>query len=132
MKLANMWKMFVESNYHKYYTEKAAKLKNKDIIKVTGYPKFDAYKQPISTEIFKLWKEENRESKGRIIYAPHHTIENHRHEMSNFKEQYLFFLEFAKANPQYSFIYKPHPLLRSKCIYENFLTAEEFFPHYLQ
>ena len=125
-KLANMWKMFVESNYHRSYTEKAAKLRNKDIVKVSGYPKFDAYKQPISKEMLELWKETNRKSSGRIIYAPHHTIETHRHEMSNFKEQYLFFLEFAKNNPQYSFIYKPHPLLRSKCIYENFLSAEEY------
>ena len=46
--------------------------------------------------------------------------------MSNFKEQYLYFLELAKKHPEYSFVVKPHPSLRYKCITEKFLTAREY------
>ena len=81
---------------------------------------------PVDKSFEKLWKDENKTSKYRIIWAPHHSIDKSGYGMSNFKEQYLFFLDFAKKHDEYSFIFKPHPSLRFMCISENFLTEHEY------
>ena len=122
----NLWKMFAESEYHNKFYQKAAKLKHKDIMLTKGYPKLDNYKQPINPKFEQLWKDSKKNDKHRIIWAPHHSIEKYGFEMSNFKEQYLYFLELAKKHAEYSFVVKPHPALRYKCISENFLTGEEY------
>jgi len=124
--ISNMWKMFCESLYHEKFYKEAAKIRDDEILLTTGYPKMDYYKEPISPEIEALWKD--KESKRpRIIWAPHHTIEdNGTLGMSNFKTCYKFFLDFAKNNPQYSFIFKPHPMLGFKCQSANFMTNEEY------
>ena len=123
---SNLWTMFAESKWHKTFYEKGTNLKNKDILYVTGYPKMDAYRDPINPDIAKLWKDDEHK-KPRIIYAPHHSIERSGgFGMSNFVEHAGFFLDFAKNNPQYSFIIKPHPVLRSKCEAVNFMTPEEY------
>ena len=46
--------------------------------------------------------------------------------MSNFVEQAQFFLDFAKNHPQYEFLIKPHPVLKSKCEATGFMTGEEY------
>lgn len=122
----NIWRMFTESKYHNNFYQKAASLKHKDIAITKGYPKLDNYAKPIAQEFESLWKDTNQKDKYRIIWAPHHSIEKYGFEMSNFKEQYLYFLNFAKKHSEYSFIFKPHPSLRYKCISENFLSAEEY------
>ena len=122
----NMWRMFAESDYHNKFYQKAAQLKHKDILLTKGYPKLDFYKAPVNAKYEKLWKDEGKTETHRIIWAPHHSIEKYGFEMSNFKEQYLYFLNLAKNHPEYSFVVKPHPSLRYKCISEKFMTAEEY------
>ena len=121
----NLWKMFCESPYHKIFYENAAKIKHKEILKITGYPKMDYYQEPINPFFEKLWKDSN-ERRPRIIWAPHHSIDQRGLEMSNFMEHYKFFLDFAKNNKQYSFVFKPHPMLEFKCISEGFMTKTEY------
>ena len=122
----NLWKMFAESEYHNKFYQKAAELKHKDIMVTKGYPKLDNYRMPIDQRFEDLWKDSEKEEKHRIIWAPHHSIEKYGFEMSNFKEQYLYFLELAKKHPEYNFVVKPHPSLRYKCITEKFLTEKEY------
>lgn len=123
---SNLWTMFAESKWHKPFYENGTNLKNKDILFVTGYPKMDAYNLPVNPEFEKIWKDENH-TKPRIIYAPHHSIERDGgFGMSNFVEQAQFFLDFAKNHPQYEFLIKPHPVLKSKCEATGFMTGEEY------
>ena len=122
----NIWHMFAESDYHKKFYSKAAELKHKDILITKGYPKLDNYKLPVNERFEKMWKDSDKTEKRRIIWAPHFTIDKYGLGMSNFKEQYLYFLELAKKHAEYSFIFKPHPFLRSKCISEKFLTETEY------
>ena len=122
----NIWHMFAESDYHNKFYSKAAELKHKDILITKGYPKLDNYKLPVNERFEKMWNDTDKAEKRRIIWAPHHSIEKYGFEMSNFKEQYLYFLELAKIHPEYSFVFKPHPSLRYKCITENFLTETEY------
>lgn len=124
-KMGNMWKMFCESKYHEKFYKKAAQLKNKDIAQTIGYPKLDFYSKEIDEHFEKLWKDENR-TRPRIIWAPHYSIDKYGLSMSNFKEQYQFFLDFAKKHTEYRFIFKPHPMLKHQCIKEKFMNEEEF------
>jgi len=124
-RMGNIWKMFCESNYHNKFYQKASLLKNKDITTTTGYPKLDSYQEKIDSRFEKLWKDKNH-THPRIIWAPHHSIENYGFQMSNFKEHYQFFLNFAKSHKEYRFIFKPHPVLRHKCISEKFMSEIEF------
>ena len=122
----NLWTMFAESDFHKSFYEDGTGLKNKDILYTTGYPKMDAYSQPVAENMENLWKDKEH-IKPRIIYAPHHSIERDGGFCaSNFVEHSKFFLDFAKNNPQYDFIIKPHPVLKSKCQEIGFMTAEEY------
>lgn len=126
-KMGNFWKIFAESKYHKKFYEKAGHFKFKDIITVTGYPKLDFYKEPIDTRYEDLWKDKTIPKKPRIIWAPHWSIElNNALRMSNFMENYKFFLDFAKNHNEYNFIYKPHPGLKYQCITEHFMSEQEY------
>lgn len=122
----NLWTMFAESVWHKSFYETGTKLKNKDILYITGYPKMDAYKEPIADGFEQIWKDATH-SRPRIIYAPHHSLEKEGGLCaSNFVEHSKFFLEFAKSHPEYEFIIKPHPLLKSKCVSTGFMTEDEY------
>ena len=122
----NLWKMFAESEYHNKFYQKAAGLKHKDIMITKGYPKLDYYNSPVDESYEALWKDEGKSEKHRIIWAPHHSIDGGELRMSLFKEQSTEFLELAKRHPEYSFVVKPHPLLKNKCVSEHFFTAEEY------
>ena len=122
----NLWTMFAESVWHKSFYECGTNLKNKDILHITGYPKMDAYKEPIADGFEQIWKDATHSS-PRIIYAPHHSIEREGGFCaSNFVEHSKFFLEFAKSHPEYEFIIKPHPVLKSKCVSTGFMTEDEY------
>lgn len=121
-----LWKMFAESDYHKKFYERATKLKYKDILTVTGYPKLDYYSQLIDNEFELMWKDADKSEKHRIIWAPHHSIEDFGFGMSNFKAQAIPFLEYAKSHPEYSFVLKPHPALKYKCSYDGFMSEDEY------
>ena len=119
---SNLWMFFSESPYHNKFYEKAAGMRNKDNLTATGTPKLDYYRKPVNQEYEKLWKGR----KNRIIWAPHHSINNQGLSMSNFQEYYAFLLEFAKKHNEYSFIVKPHPALRSTCISSGFMKEAEY------
>ncbi len=122
----NLWKMFAESEYHKKFYENATNLKNKDILEVKGYPKLDFYRESINEKFEKMWKDENKPEKHRIIWAPHHSVEKYGFGMSTFIQQKDFFIELAKKHPEYHFIVKPHPGLRVKCKYADIMTEDEY------
>ena len=118
----DLWCFFSESKYHNSFYKKLCNMQ--DNLLAVGSLKFDNYKLPVKQEFEDLWKGKN--VKSRIIYAPHHSINNNGLKMSTFTRDYKFFLDFAKDNPQYSFVLKPHPALKSMCIFEKFMTEKEY------
>lgn len=114
----NLWLFLAESPYHINFYKKAAKMK--DNLIALGSLKLDNYLKPIKDNIFK--KNEN----PKIIYAPHHSIGKDGLRMSTFRQNYQSFLNFAKNNSQYSFIYKPHPMLEVAVVEHNLMTKEEY------
>lgn len=119
---SNLWMFFSESKYHNKFYEKTAGMRHKDNLLATGTPKLDYYIIPVKQEFEDLWKG----GENRIIWAPHHSINNTGLCMSTFEEYYKFFLDFAKNHKEYSFVVKPHPALRSTCAAQQFMTEEEY------
>lgn len=83
----------------------------------TGVPMMDQLSRP-SPEYPNPWK--NKDSRKRIIYAPHHTIANMHLPgvgFSTFLQYSTFLLTLAdKYKDQVVFAFKPHP-----CLYTNLL-----------
>lgn len=119
---SSLWCFFSESSYHNEFYKKAAGMRYKDNLYATGTPKLDYYKKTINPCYEKLWKGSGK----RIIWAPHHSINNRGLAMSNFQEYCYFMLDFAKSHTEYSFLLKPHPALKSSCISAGFMSESEF------
>ena len=114
----NLWLFLAESPYHIKFYKKAAKMK--DNLISLGSLKLDNYQKPILNNPFK------NPHNLKVIYAPHHSLKNDGLKMSTFANDYLNFLNFAKNNPQYSFAYKPHPMLKNAVVEYNLMTKEEY------
>lgn len=108
------WQLFYETPAHVAMAKMYALNKGENVI-LTGYPLLD--------ELFKTdfefkspWKKQNQ-NKKKIIWAPHHTIEEDNEQLaySCFLKIKDFMLDVAikyKDNIQIAF--KPHPLLKQK------------------
>ncbi|NLQ18976.1 hypothetical protein HGG82_15315 [Marinomonas sp. M1K-6] len=78
---------------------------------LTGYPACESLFE--NNLVACPWKK--AQNKFKIIYAPHHTIENAELQLSNFliyAELMLDLVDSYKENVQWAF--KPHPILKSK------------------
>ena len=117
---STLWKFFSESPYHNKFYAEAAGMGDKGILKATGSLKFDYYRTSETNS--SIWKGNGK----RIIWAPHHSINNEGLKMSTFKWNYMFFLEYAKSHQDLSFIVKPHPALKSTCITSGFMNETEY------
>ncbi len=79
-----------------------------------GYPAGEILVDNKYVYDFYSWKEQNN-NKRKIIFAPHHTIEDNKHSLSSFLKYADLMQQLAIANQdkaQWSF--KPHPMLKSK------------------
>lgn len=105
-----IWRCFYETQIHREMAEKYARNIGRNVI-VTGYPKIDIFLDNHYIPL-DVWKTKNTKAK-RIIWAPHHTIENGLN-FSNFLEYAEFFINILKAYPNDIHIaFKPHPTLRA-------------------
>lgn len=102
---------FLETRLHQEFAAKYARNKGVNTV-VTGYP---------ATEVFlrndyvprNLWKQQDQ-TKKRVIYAPHHSIDNDDYP-SVFLETCDDMLKLAeKYSGSIQFVFKPHQLLKFK------------------
>jgi len=82
--------------------------------KIVGHPKLDTY-----------LKNDNDDSKGYIIYAPHHSFAPSHLNFATFKWNGKFILEYAKSHPEFKFVFKPHPQLKTRLIHRKIMTEQE-------
>lgn len=106
-----LWKYFVESDIYEKNYQKKFNAKN---VYFSGHTKFDNYKIA----------EYHKPEKPIIIYAPHH-YDTERYKFITFHHNGKKILEFAKNNPQYNWIFKPHPIFRDSAVSKNIMTKEE-------
>jgi hypothetical protein len=107
------WKIFCETRMHVELHKKYATNKGRNVI-FTGYPLLD---ELINVNIQNNpWKKQDK-LKKKIIWAPHHTIEDNEKQLaySCFLLLYDFMFEVAeKYGEQIQMAFKPHPLLKNK------------------
>ena len=94
----------------------------------SGQPKFDYFLRE-RDERFE-WKEAQPNS-VKIIYAPHWTI-NVGMKLATFQFNHEFFYEYAKAHPETSWVFKPHPNLLFAAVEEKIFPNSEAFEEYLR
>jgi len=107
-----LWKAYYQTDIHKKIAAKYAMNRAKNVV-VTGYPGIDGF---LKEGEYRLDKKRT-DSKKKIIWAPHHTIEGEGMDLnfSNFLRYHGFIIELAKEYRHKIFItFKPHPNLRPK------------------
>ena len=86
-----------------------------DNIELSGFLKFDSYGREI-----------RKKYKNLVIWAPHYSIGRENSRNSTFKQYYLFFLDFARNNPEYNFVLMPHPELKYALIESGFMDINKY------
>ena len=107
-----LWKIFAETDAHKQFATDVALNKGSNVI-TTGLPGADVFldKNYIPKN---LWKEKKKGLK-KIIWAPHHTIDDGSLSFSSFLMYSDYMLELATKYKNFvQFVFKPHPLLKPK------------------
>ena len=123
-----LWKIFFESRQILKIFNETRKEDTPRVI-YSGYPKLDVFygKQ----NFFRFdWKKARPDAK-KIIYAPHWSI-NDGVMYATFQWNYKFMYEFAKAHPEISWVFKPHPALLFSAVESGLFPSTEAFEKYLQ
>lgn len=124
---SQLFRIYTDSPKNIENFKKYAFMKDKNVTSL-GFARFDEYKREIY-EVLVPWKYLGKDKKFRIIWAPHWSIgidKSNKFATATFDENYQFFLDFAKNNPDTEWILKPHPELRAQAIKTKFMSAEEF------
>lgn len=112
-----LFKYFVEvpeqiTRYEKYKTHNSLNCI------VTGNIKMDEYSNDI---------QDYKSDKIRIIYAPHHSLDEEGLQFSTFDWSYKLILELAKKYQDITiWTYKPHPRLKYAVLYNNIMNEQEY------
>ncbi len=99
----------------------------------TGYPKLDVYhnRSICDIQLSNYWKDPQ---KIKIIYAPHHSfrkVKSNTFQFGTFPKNYQLILDLAKKTSDITtWIFKPHPMLRSVIVKERIMSEEETKKYY--
>ena len=97
----------------------------------SGYPRMDIFFKP-DTKFHFDWKMARPDAK-KLIWAPHHSIKGDTSiTYATFQWNYKFMYEFAKAHPEISWVFKPHPWLLYKAVREKVFPSANALQKYLQ
>lgn len=107
-----MWKIFLPHKEAFHQTKKIALNKGANAI-VTGYPFSENLLDHNS--ILSVWKHQEKD-KIKIIYAPHHTIDDDKElNLSTFLKYSEFFRKISsELQDTTQWCFKPHPILKEK------------------
>ena len=123
-----VWRYYAETEQHKLYSKKYADNKGRNVL-VSGYPGIEKLIDKDYHPRTYPWKLKDSQLK-RIIWAPHHSIEGTGCvNYSCFLMYSDFMLDIAeKYKGQIQFVFKPHPLLKTKLI--NLWGEEKALSYY--
>lgn len=123
-----LWKNFVTDEYAYNGFKKYSTIKGRNTI-LTGYPALEYLVN--NPEKILAWKTQDKRKK--IIFAPHHTIENiYGFKLSNFLEYADFFKELSlKYKNDVVWCFKPHPELKVKLYQHSDWGVERTNCYYL-
>jgi len=130
------WKIFCESQAHKKMAAKYSDIQDDNVV-CSGYVKMDEFYLERTVESSRIWKIKNGligEKVKKIIYAPHHTIGESLAaiKFGNFDKIYMDIYEYAKQHDETtSWIFRPHPYLRSASVALKLFENESQYDDYL-
>jgi UDP-N-acetylglucosamine 2-epimerase len=116
------WKNFMPHEFSFNRMKEVSSNKGVNAV-MTGYPFVESFYN-MENKFSSIWKKQDT-VKIKLIFAPHHTIEDGNLKLSNFLVISQYIQEFAikyKDIIQWSF--KPHPILKSK-LYKHFEWGKE-------
>ncbi|WP_456087496.1 CDP-glycerol glycerophosphotransferase family protein [Parabacteroides sp.] len=107
-----LWILFCETQFHKEFYKKKSRMHGNNVY-VSGYPPFDFFLKN-QNEFKSNFKWKVNDSRFRkVIWAPHHIISDGG--QSTFLRYFDVMLEVATIyKDKIQFVFKPHPLLKSK------------------
>ena len=125
-----VWKVFYESHFHLKKASLVARNKAQNGV-LSGYPPLEKLNYGFRTNRATHWKSNNEKYK-RIIWAPHHTIENQNPlSFSTFLKFSDIFIEIARFfSDDVQFVFKPHPLLKYKLYQDDFWGYKKTTEYY--
>lgn len=93
-----------------------------------GHPGLDFYSQTAA---------HRQDVSGYVIYAPHCSIpnpkiENQFERYSTFDWNHTEILEYAKRHPEFNWVFKPHPVLKSMVLQAGLMTEDELSKYYAE
>ena len=106
-----LWRYFTQTEMHRKmhlrYDPSAG-----DKLVVTGYPKLDVYREKAAERSgCEIWPRHLDSERKRVIFAPHHSIQNPRLKMATFPWSGAVLSGLRDETPDVDWIYKPHPTL---------------------
>ncbi|MCR5675542.1 MAG: CDP-glycerol glycerophosphotransferase family protein [Lachnospiraceae bacterium] len=130
-----MWRVFYESRATVKMAAEKCIIGDATAV-YTGYPKIDAFYRnydPNDGVWGRLMKKGDNAGKKRIIYSPHHTIEEWELlHFSTFLSNYRFMLEMAKKYREDTvWVFRPHPILKSKLLRAGTFASEAEWDAYV-
>ena len=97
----------------------------------SGHPKMDIFLSNERTALQYEWKTVQPDA-IKIIWAPHWSVgEVGILGFSTFKQNYKFLFEYAKAHPETSWVFKPHPQLLYSAVQSRLFPTEDAFKEYM-
>ena len=108
-----VWRKYLEYDYELELSRKAQRVHGRNVV-VTGYPGIEDLIDDNIPLDDAVWKIKDRKLK-RIIWAPHHTLEASIYGHTCFLEYAYPILDLVKKyKNKAQFVFKPHPILKSK------------------
>lgn len=89
-------------------------------LSIIGHPKLDIYNR----------YKPHKNPKTLIIYAPHHSLEPNSLNYATFPWSGKYMLEWAKSNPEFKWVFKPHPRLKTALVQSKIMSEEEIEEYY--
>lgn len=128
----SVWKIFASHNSSYEIFKKVAQTKAMNVV-VSGYPAMETLIElRVSKNISDPWI--NKDSRFRVIWAPHHTIDDPVLPYSNFLKYAEAFKQLAdKYKENLVWCFKPHPILKSKLyLHENWgrVKTDEYYDYW--
>ncbi len=117
------WKCYTSSDLEKSFLASESLLGDYNMIPV-GMPKLDDLIESSVKIRENIWK---GEAKYKIIWAPHFNMKQN----ATFFENYVFFYEFAKKNPEISWIVHPHPRMELGVVEAGIFDNLQDYHNYL-
>jgi len=110
-----VWRYYVDTEEYRKYSVPYSRCGGDNVV-VTGYPGIEIFLDDSYKASMKDWKIQDDNSLKRIIWAPHHTIEDSGTIIYSCFLQYCEFMPAMarKYADKVQFVLKPHPLLRVK------------------